>query len=189
MPHPDARRWNQRYREEGHQRVNKPPNRLLVANRPHLPERGLALDAACGLGVNCRYLASLGLTVLGLDISLVGLRMGLQAAHDRGVDFAAAVVDLQRLWLPEAHFDLIVNFRYLERGTFPLYDRALKPGGLLVFETFLYTEQAAGASDNPEHYLRPGELRRAFAGYEVLHSGRHAAHDRTLEQLVARKTG
>jgi SAM-dependent methyltransferase len=189
MAHPDARRWNRRYEEEGPQRVHRPPNPLLVAARPHLPARGLALDAACGLGVNCRYLASLGLSVIGLDISLVALQIGRQAARERGLHFAAAVVDLEKLWLPPEHFDLIVNFRYLERSTFPLYDRALKPGGLLVFETFLYMQETAEESDNPEHYLQPGELRSAFPGYEVLQSGTRLQHNRTLENLVARKPG
>lgn len=188
MTHPDARRWNRRYEDEGPRRVNNPPNRRLAAARPHLPRRGLALDAACGLGVNCRYLASLGLRVIGLDISFVALQMGRQAARERGLHFAAAVVDLEKLWLPAEHFDLIINFRYLQRSLFPLYQRALKPGGLLVFETFL-TTGAADEPGSPAHYLQPGELLRAFSGCEVLQHGIQPTHDRTLEHLVARKPG
>lgn len=187
MKHPDARQWNRRYRNEGPERVNNFPNRLLVQARSYLPERGLALDAACGLGVNSRYLASLGLTVLGLDISFVGLRIGRQAAHERGQDFAAAVMDLMHLWLPDNHFDLIINFRYLERSIFSIYERALKPGGLLIFETFLYSERIAAETDNPEHYLRPGELLQAFDHFQILQTGERREHDRTLEHLIGRK--
>ena len=48
-----------------------------------------------------------------------------------------AVLDLMDPWLPAAHFDVILNFYFLSRPLWETYRKALKPGGLLFFETYL----------------------------------------------------
>ena len=45
--------------------------------------------------------------------------------------------------LGEAAYDVIVVFRYLHRPLFPALERALAPGGLLVYETFTRAQAAA----------------------------------------------
>jgi SAM-dependent methyltransferase len=192
MPHPDAERWNKRYEAEGQSWLANSPRRLLLEQAHLLPERGLALDAAAGVAVNGRFLAERGLHVIALDIAEVGLRLARQEAQARSLPLEAAVLDLAHLWLPAGTFDVILNFRFLERSTLPVYHRALKPGGLLFFETFVAAE---GSLSHPDYYLQPGELRAACADFVIIHTahwqtptgGTHAA--RTVEQLVARKPG
>ena len=71
--------------------------------------------------------------------------------------------DLESFALPSAAFDVILCFRYLQRSLFPAIERALRPGGVLVFETFTIDQLSFDRGPrNPEHLLQPGELRTAF---------------------------
>jgi tellurite methyltransferase len=190
MTHPDAARWNHRYTQDGHAWQGRRPRQLLREFAHLLPDQGMALDAAAGVGLHGLFLAERGLHVIALDVSEVGLRLARESAQRRGLWLETAVFDLSHPWLPANYFDVIANFRFLERATFPVYRQALKPGGLLFFETFLKTDPQG---DYPDHYLNPGELKQAFAGFTVIHSGlfeiRHEDGHviKTTEQLVARK--
>ncbi|MEJ2746297.1 MAG: class I SAM-dependent methyltransferase, partial [Anaerolineae bacterium] len=168
MTHPDAARWNHRYTQDGHTWQERRPRQLLREFAHLLPDQGLALDAAAGVGLHGLFLAERGLHVIALDVSEVGLRLARESAQRRGLWLETAVFDLAHPWLPANYFDVIANFRFLERATFPVYRQALKPGGLLFFETFLKTDPQG---DYPDHYLNPGELKQAFAGFTVIHSG------------------
>lgn len=190
MTHPDAARWNGRYLKDGARWQTRSPRRLLLDFAHLLPATGLALDAAAGVALHGLFLAERGLHVIALDVSEIGLRLARQLARERGVWLETAVLDLSHPWLPANTFDVIVNFRFLERATFPVYRQALKPGGLLFFETFLKTQANA---DDPVHYLNPGELQNSFRDFEIIHSGiinnpyYPSDKQRVSEQLVARK--
>jgi cyclopropane fatty-acyl-phospholipid synthase-like methyltransferase len=138
----------------------------LLEHAHLLPKGGLALDAASGVSANGLFLARIGLQVIALDISGIALRMAVERARQEKLPFEAAVMDLSDPWLPPAYFDVIVNFRFLERGTFSVYRASLKPGSLLFFESFLKLDLRL---PNPEYYLDPGELLSAFQDYEILH--------------------
>jgi SAM-dependent methyltransferase len=189
-PNPEARRWDERYAVEGKDWLERNPRPLLQDFSHLLPPEGLALDAAAGVANNGLFLARRGLRVIALDISLVGLRLAVRRARAEGVPLNAAVWDLSSPWLPPARFDVILNFRFLARAAFPCYRRALKPGGLLFFETFL---KIGDSLPHPEYYLDPGELREAFAGFELIHyleskvpENEHHP-ERGTARLVARK--
>ena len=67
--------------------------------------------------------------------------------------------------------------------------RALKPGGLLIFETFVRQDPVR---PHPEYYLEPGELRAAFSDFTIYHYQERALTGRSgtskmAAQLVARK--
>ena len=189
--HPDAQKWNGIFQREGDAWLSRRPRQLLLDYVKMLPRRGLALDAAAGVAIHGRYLARYGLHVIALDISEVGLRLARQQAQAEGVWLEAAVYDLAHPWFPPNCFDVILNFRFLERATFATYRQALKPGGWLLFETFIKTEPAA---PTPAHYLNPGELKAAFADWQIIHYADTIApapgcHQRRVAQLVARKPG
>lgn len=191
MAHADAARWNARYAQDGHHWQERRPRRLLREFAHLLPESGLALDAAAGVALHGLFLAERGLHVIALDISEVGLRLARQSAQKSGLWLETAVLDLAHPWLPADYFDVIVNFRFLERATFPIYRQALKPGGLLFFETFVKIDPQG---EYPNHYLDPGELRAAFADFSIVHHGQAEIRDgqscliKMTEQLIARKS-
>jgi len=182
----DSDRWNSRYATEGEVWQSRPPRKLLTDYAQYIPTHGIALDAACGVANNGLFLAQHGLRVLALDISEIALRIAKQRADQLQTTLYPALFDLVDAWLPPDYFDVIVNFNYLERTTFPVYRLALKNGGLLLFESFVKT-----ADDVlfPEYYLFPGELLQAFADFEILHYAEKQIYGTTklTAQLVARK--
>ncbi|MEZ5366422.1 MAG: hypothetical protein R2748_29825 [Bryobacterales bacterium] len=59
--------------------------------------------------------------------------------------------------------------RYLHRPLFPVLERAVRPGGLLVYKTFTTDHLRFDAPPrNPLFLLEPGELLREFAPWRVL---------------------
>jgi len=137
--------------------------------------------------------------VLGVDRLPDALRQArrlARAAHVpsgrlslRRVDLtdAAAVARI----LPEGGLRVILCFRYLDRALLPRIAAALAPGGWLLYETFLEAQARAGRKPSrPAFLLKPGELRTAFAGLEVVHwvEGEDARGDHTAA-LVARRPG
>ena len=186
MTHPDAGRWNARYAADGESWLEYQPRQLLLDHAYLLPKRGLALDVAAGVANNGTYLARRGLHVVALDISKIALQLALQRASTESLPLSAAVYDLSHLWLPVDSFDVIVNFHFLERATFPVFRQALKPGGLIIFETLLRSDNN---TPTPDYYLEPGELLSAFSDYEIIHWKERTIPETTkvTAQLVARK--
>src|SRR5215475_10259104 len=54
---------------------------------------GAVLDAGCGTGENALHLASLGLSVLGVDVAETALAIAREKAAARGLDVEFAVAD------------------------------------------------------------------------------------------------
>lgn len=110
---------------------------MLVQNRHLLPARGVALDLACGLGGNALLLAQAGLEVSAWDLSPVAIERLQGVAYRLGLsNLYAEVRDVQRQPPPGERFDVITVSHYLERRLIPALINALKPGGLLFYQTF-----------------------------------------------------
>jgi SAM-dependent methyltransferase len=189
MPAEDAVRWNTRYQQEPRESYAQ-PRAFLVQHASWLPAQGLALDVAMGLGGNAGFLLERGLRVIGLDIAEVAVRQ----ARARYPELTAAVVDLTRMTLPESRFDVILNFFYLQRDLWPVYARALRPGGLLFYETLTRDMLEIHPEVDPVYLLGPGELRSGFPGLEVLHYSEgwvdtRSDHQRAVASLLARAPG
>jgi len=162
-----AKEWDERYRLG----LTMPdePAALLVENLSLLPKGGKALDIAMGTGRNALYLASLGFRVTGIDLSAVAVEKCREKAERLDLPIEALVADLEHHPLPSEEYDLIVNFYYLQRSLAPQILAALKPGGVLVFETFTIDQLQFGWGPKiPDYLLRPGELGEMFAGLEML---------------------
>jgi tellurite methyltransferase len=161
------------------------PAGILMELWPLLPA-GAALDLACGRGRNALFLAEHGRHVTSVDWSGAALDILEERAKAlkipvrriqrideakqltrAGIDLLHA--DLEEVTLPVNRYSLILCVRYLQRSLFPQICRALRPGGMLLFET--YTRAQLDFSDGPRdpaHLLNPGELRRAFPELEVV---------------------
>jgi SAM-dependent methyltransferase len=175
----DQERWNRRYRERYAERAyDFLPTRWLtdIGDRLVPPFVGArALDLACGPGRNAVWLAERGWTVDAWDISDTALAILVneredRASHGSELPIAVREIDLDTAEIPPATYDLLLNMLFLDRRLWPGMAATLRPGGLLVFETFVNLPGGRTSEVSPEHLLQPGELRAAFErlGLETL---------------------
>lgn len=181
--------WNSRYRSDKQSWLRQSPRPLLKRFAHHIPKRGRVLDVACGVGTNGLYLTKRGFRVFHFDVSDVAVRLAKIRFSNAMMRFRGAVLDLETYRLPNEFFDGIINFCYLERNILKQYSRALKPGGLLVVETFWLPDR----TDPKKHYLKPAELEETFNDFDLLHSELQlrkrgdGSGFRYVKQYVARK--
>ena len=187
MLHEDARRWNARYLHEKFENFRR-PRPFLVDHMDRLPPSGRALDVAMGLGGNAGFLLERGFTVLGVDISDVAVRQAKQDHPGLG----ALIADLSKpLPFSPASFDVLLNFYYLERSLWPRYRQLLRRGGVLVLETLTLDMNRDRQDIDPRYLLQPGELKAAFADWEVIvyregWQETHDGHKKATASLIAR---
>jgi SAM-dependent methyltransferase len=154
-----------------------------------VPRAGRALDVACGRGRHALWLAERGLTVRAVDRDPARIA-GLQAAAAaRALPVTAEVKDLEAgaVALGRDAYDVIVVVHYLHRPLFPALLEALKPGGVLIYETFTRAQAARGKPSNPDFLLEPGELNRLVAPLTILDAREGAFEDRDVASIVARR--
>jgi SAM-dependent methyltransferase len=137
------------------------PSSWLSESARWLPPGGRALDVACGRGRHALRLAAAGFEVTAIDRDREALAALAEEAHALGVAVQTRHLDLEAAEpsLGDDAFDLVVVFRYLHRPLFPMLRRALRPGGVLVYETFTRAQAVRGHPTNPAFLLDPGELR------------------------------
>ncbi|MHB8880865.1 MAG: class I SAM-dependent methyltransferase [Thermodesulfovibrionales bacterium] len=151
------------------------------------------LDLAAGYGHNGILLASKGFPVVLADSSeeaLIQARLNAQAA---GVMAQFWQVNLEQGGvnpLEGLSFSAILVFRYLHRPLIPCIRQSLKPGGILMYETFTIEQARLGKPKNPDHLLNPGELLSWFQDWEVIHTfeGTTGIPPKAIARLVCRKT-
>ena len=132
-----------------------PPSHWVQRFAPLIPRGGTVLDLACGHGRHARLLAAFGYRVEAVDRDAEAL---VTLAGVAGI--TARIADLEGGAWPfaAACFDGIVVTNYLFRPRLNDLIGALKPGGVLIYETFMAGNELLGKPANPEFLLRPGEL-------------------------------
>lgn len=156
--------WNRRYTDGV---TPQQPAQVLVEYGYLLPQRGRALDLACGLGANALLLAQRGLETWAWDISSVAIARLQHNLLQANVSVHAEVRDVLAQPLPVEYFDVIVVTRFLERSLAAPLQTALRPGGLLFYQTFTTLQVDAVGPRNPDFVLEDNELLRLFAGLKV----------------------
>jgi rhodanese-related sulfurtransferase len=170
------------------------PSSFLVENFDLLP-RGLALDIAMGQGRNAIYLATRGFDVDGVDVDPRAVARARAAARRLGAPIRAVVGNVEdgTYIIPIETYDVIVVFNYLHRPLFNDIREGLKPGGVVVYQTFTTKQACYGHPTNPDHLLRPGELREMFQDWEILRyrevtgRSRSSGSPSAVASIVARK--
>lgn len=179
--------WDKTYLRKDYL-FGKDPSDFLVKNVEQLP-LGPALDIATGEGRNAVYLAKKGFQVEGVDISVVGLRKAQKLAAENGVKLQTVNADLNKYKIRTNYYSVILNFLYLQRNLFPQIKAGLKKGGVVVFETHT-TDQlknSGSATWQREYLLEPGELKKAFSEFEILHYSESNDGKNALAHLIAKK--
>ncbi len=188
MSSSDLERWNAKYALA--------TNAICVAADDWLKEQlanvaaGRALELACGLGHNAIWLAQEGWLVDAVDISGVGLARAAEFGRAVGVKVNWIAADLDE-YVPEARaYDLVVVFRFLDSTRLPgIIESALRPGGVLVYETFTmaHLKRPDSRMKNPAFALTPGELPTLFPRCVSRLYAECSLPDRDVARLVAQK--
>jgi SAM-dependent methyltransferase len=164
----DQVRWDRQHAAgHGSEHASGFLKEILLSDSWPIP-RGWALDIATGKGRNAIFLAEQGFDVVAVDVSPVALDDARKRAAGKSLSISWQQADLERVELPEATYDLVVDFNYLQRSLIPQIKAALKPGGHVIFETYLIGQEMIGHPKNPAYLLRHNELLELFRDFRVL---------------------
>jgi tellurite methyltransferase len=162
----DKRKWDKKYSEMPQLLEKRPPSDLVVSFFAKAPGNN-ALDLACGSGRHTLFLAKKGFHVDAVDISTVALDALRSQVNTDSVNIIEADLDT---FTPQSEtYDLIVKTNFLDRLLIERAKRALKPGGILIVETYMADPANEKPESNPDFLLRKGELLDLFGeGFDVL---------------------
>lgn len=191
MNHRPRTRWDDRYRSGDWSDLSSPAA-IVEDALPWLEGKGRALDLACGAGRNALFLADRGHSVMGVDLSVEGLRILAERARERKLPVQPVLAELPEFHVRPEAFQVVVNTRFLLRETFDLIHRALAPGALLLFETYHVDEiDLLGGDIRRPYALERGELGEAFSDFDLLlyEEGvfERPEGERGLARMIARK--
>jgi 2-polyprenyl-3-methyl-5-hydroxy-6-metoxy-1,4-benzoquinol methylase len=127
--------WNKLYAAKDAPIFIDRPSALLVRTIDGVPP-GKALDIGMGQGRNAVFLATQRWTVTGFDSSDEAVRIARQSAERLGVNLKAVVARDDQFAFGREQWDLIVmtNVRDPTKDDADKFWRALKPGGIVVYE-------------------------------------------------------
>ena len=167
----------------------------FLLNNVHLLPKGKVLDVAAGQGRHALYLASQGYEVIGLDRDTTALDALARSATDYHLaKLSTWELDLETNpdsppSLGDEIYDGILVFFYLFRPMFPSILRALKPGGVLMYETFLIDNHRQFHHPRRKEFcLDHNELLHLTTGLRVLsyHEGTHRSSSPEPSAVTAR---
>ncbi|HTR38911.1 MAG TPA: class I SAM-dependent methyltransferase [Bryobacteraceae bacterium] len=125
---------------------------------------GAVLDAGCGTGENALHIASLGLSVLGVDVAATALEIAREKAGNRGIDVGFVALDAFQLERLGRRFETVLDcglFHTFGGHERPRYVASLasvtEPGGTLYVLCF-----SDDGPDTGPHPISQEELRAAF---------------------------
>ena len=167
----------------------------------------LGLDIACGSGRDMVFLAQQGWNMHGIDYQPEALRRSQRIAANNDVSIQCFQQDLENiagindktticeLALKQLHynglprqFDLISVCRYLHRPLMPFISALLKPGGIIIYQTFMQGCEKISSPKNPNFLLASGELVDSFNGFTVLKDDiLHLKDGRPMSAFIAQK--
>lgn len=158
-------KWDKFY---SHNQQSIDPSQVLYEHAYLLPKQGKALDLACGLGGNALFLARLGLKVDAWDISSVALTRLQTQADQISLPITTWQCDIRQKILPLKHYDVIVISRFLDRSLCNAIMGALKPEGLLFYQTFTRNKLDQHGPSNPDYLLGDNELLSLFPSLSLV---------------------
>ena len=144
------------------------PARVLAENYHLLPGQGRALEVACGRGGNALFLAAHGLETWAWDISPIAIESLAAEAKRLKYQMHTEARDIMQQPPEGGSFDVVVVSHFLERGLVQLLREALRPQGLLFYQTFTRKKVSDRGPSNPDFRLLDNELLHLCDGMRIL---------------------
>ena len=171
-----AEKWDQRF--AALQCADAEACKVLVDYNHLLPNQGRALDLASGLGGNAIYLARAGLEVSAIDLSSIAMTKLSNYAEQQQLVINCSCRDLEQQLetlatdrhsqFGESVFDVIVVSHYLYRSLMPSLLQALRPQGLLFYQTFTQRCIDSSGPSSARYRLARNELLALCEGLHIL---------------------
>lgn len=178
---------------------------LLSSQLLTFDSKAQVLDLACGEGRNGLHVLENDINVVFADINGESLKKVEQSVTRLQLNKQKLAqywqVDFEQDHFDQVHFDqgndkplkaetfaAIMVFRYLHRPLMTQIKAAVKPGGMIIYETFTEEQAKLGRPKNPNFLLKPNELLEIFADWKILHSfeGKaSSAQDSHTKQAIA----
>lgn len=160
--------WDKKYARTNYV-YGKAPAKFLAKNYDFIPQGSKVLDIGMGEGRNAVFLASKGYKVAGIDISSVALKKARMLAREFGVRIEAIHKSVTDYKVPNNSVDAIICFYYVDREVVKMLKRWLKPGGILIFESFNIKQKVVnGLKEDDIYLLGEAELLRLFGDFKIL---------------------
>ncbi|MFP4035706.1 MAG: class I SAM-dependent methyltransferase [Desulfovermiculus sp.] len=184
----DRERWNAKFDDQR----DMGEASQWVQNMHKMAPGPTVLDLAAGQGRNAAFLARQGYKVLALDLSDRAVHR-LKAHNIPGL--VPVQADLDTFPLREGSFDLIVCCFFLDRRLFPFIKEGLKPGGILLYESAMESDQPSISQPGNRDYLfRTNELLHSFLSLRIIsyqevvfRDGKGDGQNRVVARLAAQK--
>ncbi|HUE86239.1 MAG TPA: class I SAM-dependent methyltransferase [Vicinamibacterales bacterium] len=164
------------------------PAAWLVDNLDVLPRGGVALDVASGSGRHAIFLAARGWRVHAVDrdaAALEELRRVGQVGQVGQITTECMDLESGVARLGEGCYDAVVVFNYLHRPLMPAIVRAVRDGGVLIYETFTVGQARRGRPRNPAFLLQEGELPGLVAPLRIIRSREEEYDGKLVASVVA----
>ena len=127
------------------------------------------LDVASGGGRHAISAAELGCHVTAVDREPERFKKAQEYADSQNLTVEWLSEDLKTYVPPAMGFDVVMVFYYLDRQRMPIFLEATRPGGYLIYETFLESQREWGwGPTSRDHLLQPWELPRLIGPFEVV---------------------
>jgi tellurite methyltransferase len=108
------------------------------------------------------------LSVTAWDVSSVAIDKLTAYAVHKGLNVNACQQKITANSFKGYHFDVIVVSRFLDRTLSDAIIGALKPAGLLFYQTFTREKTSPKPPDNPDYLLTENELLEMFSPLRVI---------------------
>ncbi|WP_339861285.1 class I SAM-dependent methyltransferase [Thalassospira alkalitolerans] len=140
------------------------PSHTITSHCPPCPAPGAtALDLACGGGRHSFWLADHGWKVTAIDRDL----SKTDRARNPAINWVEDDLECGVWPFKDKAFDLIVVVNYLHRPLFDDLRQAVKPGGTILYETFMTGNEKFGRPRSPDFLLQADELARVFSDWDI----------------------
>ena len=164
--------WDEHYTRSGYL-YGIEPNDFLSQKSDILS--GPVLSLAEGEGRNAVFLANLGLEVLGVDASEVGLRKAQELASKKGLRIETEIADLSVYEPKENFYGSVVSIyahlpSKIRKNLYPLVEQSLKLGDVFLLEAYSERQihRDTGGPKDIDQLLTCAELEQRFSNCDII---------------------